>query len=579
MRSFKMDRFVFAILFHVLSKEEWRAVVRSQELIDQLPSENVFHPNLISRSPKGLLEYNKEEDYDDAVSDPSSISTSESCLRYILQLMGYIHECEMCIHDFIFVVEDRLSSRKIEPSILFEYFLLLVQRYFQLLAVEKEEEEEDEELFKISDDENDRFENMKVHAQVLFSLLNFERRVGVDLPQVLPILHLLIDLFMDHFPYAMYLVVLGNYQENGIESLSLVEQTFQGMQSLCNVKSFRDLRVLQTLDDFKGFSISSYFTAPSRFDRIFSLLIKRYCVQLHYTENEMMAAIRNICAFLINKLSTESAFDALKHLFTELGKTPNECAQLLFEAIIQNEIQRIKLVLSNRDFSPNVQQIRTILGQSLLPEIFRDQYKALVTLFSKDADKGFLKQTLIDLTKSSSLAQLVFGSLFNSSMLPRIPGKNLESLLDSVFDAKVNAMISNARDADGEYKRFKTVCDSEIISTNKEETKISDMIQMLDSLHVLCLRMSQDPTVKDALTQIKGEATPTEFRRTETAFSAYREPKSLKEIREETAAALAELQKKNRGNYCKLRVKNDECKKLRNEAIRLILECILNCSS
>ena len=149
MRSFKMDRFVFAILFHVLSKEEWRAVVRSQELIDQLPSENVFHPNLISRSPKGLLEYNKEEDYDDAVSDPSSISTSESCLRYILQLMGYIHECEMCIHDFIFVVEDRLSSRKIEPSILFEYFLLLVQRYFQLLAVEKEEEEEDEELFKI----------------------------------------------------------------------------------------------------------------------------------------------------------------------------------------------------------------------------------------------------------------------------------------------------------------------------------------------------------------------------------------------------------------------------------------------
>jgi hypothetical protein len=88
--------------------------------------------------------------------------------------------------------------------------------------------------------------------------------------------------------------------------------------------------------------------------------------------------------------------------------------------------------------------------------------------------------------------------------------------------------------------------------------------------------MSQDPTVKDALTQIKGEATPTEFRRTETAFSAYRETKPLKQIREETAAALAELQKKNRENYCKLRVKNDECKKLHNEAIRLILECILN---
>ncbi len=81
------------------------------------------------------------------------------------------------------------------------------------------------------------------------------------------------------------------------------------------------------------------------------------------------------------------------------------------------------------------------------------------------------------------------------------------------------------------------------------------------------------------LAQIKGEATSTEFERTEKALSKYPQTKPLKELRAENAAALAELQKKNCENYCKLRVEHDKCKELRNKATRLILERILNCSS
>jgi hypothetical protein len=95
---------LFQLLSDVLSEEHWRSVVRSRELIDQLPPRECrFNPYLISRSSSGvpsLLEINKEDDYDDGVSDPSSISTSDSCLCYIFQLMGYIHESEMRIDEF-----------------------------------------------------------------------------------------------------------------------------------------------------------------------------------------------------------------------------------------------------------------------------------------------------------------------------------------------------------------------------------------------------------------------------------------------------------------------------------------------
>ena len=128
--TFFMENLIFLLFLDMLSKEHCLSVVRSQELIDKLPKDSIFKPCLISRSSSGDLEINKEEDYEDGLSDPSLILTSRDCLCYILQLMDYIHEYKICIGEFFFGNEVHWKRRDIQPGILFEYFLLLVQRYF-----------------------------------------------------------------------------------------------------------------------------------------------------------------------------------------------------------------------------------------------------------------------------------------------------------------------------------------------------------------------------------------------------------------------------------------------------------------
>ena len=544
--------------------------VIDSNFVPKLPEPH-FDPYLLENQESGVFKVKVEEDFFDCVCNFSAISSSGFCKHYIFHLFAYLKDEKMQFEEFFGFTPQEYQGE------LFQYYLLLVEQYLQLRAAEKAaEDEEDEGLMSISDDNDEEFSGKKDEAKVLLNMLALTSHEFRENPYILPILHRVIDLFIKQFPDAFFLAILANFTESGFDSVSLVSIIYEGMQSGGNELSFRDERIFQTLGSFKNFPGLSYFTPP-KMSSILTLLLTSYCGE--YSAEELRTAILNVTAFVMQKFPDGEAMQALNQIFTGLGKTQKECARLLLEAIIQNEMQRIRLVLSDPNLPLNVQQIGTILKQSLLPEIFRDQYKALVTLFLKDSDKVFLKQTLRDLTESSSLARLVFGSLFNSGMLPRIVSKNLESLLASVFDAEVNATISDAHDAEEAYKRFKRGCDSQIISTNQEETILKDMNQMLESLHVLCLRMSQNPTLKDVLAQIKGEATSTEFERTEKALSKYPQTKLLKELRAENAAALAELQKKNCENYCKLRVGHDKCKELRNKATRLILERILNCSS
>lgn len=84
-----MCHILFLLFLDLLSKKHYCSVVESKEFIDELPSEDYFDPYKISRGPSGDLEI-----------DPSSISTSDSCLECIFQLLGFIHKCEMSISVF-----------------------------------------------------------------------------------------------------------------------------------------------------------------------------------------------------------------------------------------------------------------------------------------------------------------------------------------------------------------------------------------------------------------------------------------------------------------------------------------------
>jgi hypothetical protein len=439
-----MDK-LFQLLSDVLSKEDWHSVVRSRELIDQLPSESNFNPYLISRGPEGLLEINKKEDYDDGVSDPSLISTSESCLRYIFQLMGYIHECEMRIDEFIFGVENRWSRRNIEPGILFEYFLLLVQRYFEMIA-EEEDEDDVPSLFNLSDDDGEEFEEMKKIAQVLLSLLNLASTDFRTNPHILPKIHALIDSFMRQFPDAMYLVVLADFSERGFEELYIDEERENtGMCSLMNHGSFRDERIFQTLCAFKNFPLSSYFT-HARFFSTFACLLKKYCEPI-YSSAEFHTAILNVTAFLIQKLSYEDAIVVLENLFTELEKQ-REMVLFIMDAILVVETSNIRGFIQSPKFpidSDESQRSLHIYFGSCL-----SKYELFVVMIRKRCSMDKLTKVLSVISKKSLVVVLVLSRLFHDLVCVRKLDDIFVYLFDDLFIKSAHLCdLSNLLGKDG----------------------------------------------------------------------------------------------------------------------------------
>lgn len=436
-----MDALILLLILDVLSNTRpWLSVVRSQELIEKLPSECAFNPYLISRSPSGDLEINKEEDYDDGVSDPSLISTSRECLYYIRQLMGYIHKCDMCIEEFFFGIEDRWSRRNIEPGILFEYFLLLVQRYFELIVAEADDVQD---LYELSDDDGEEFEEKKKSAQVLLSLLNLTSTDFGQNPHILPKLHSLIDAFMRQFPDAMYLVVLAKFSESGFESLYLDDNIFEGMGGWMDEYSFRNERIFQTFDAFKDFLLSSYFT-PARLCSTFACLLKNYC-EPHYNESQGKKAIVNVCAFLMKTLPTEAALEAINQIFTELEK-PAEMVAFLLEAILAIESEHLRGIIESPEFP-----IHPVESLKRLADFFSDaltrKYDFWRDWLKKRCPKKDLIAALTAISEKSFVAGLIFERIFYKSFFDS--NRKLEDVFDASVCERTQSVIDYSKILDG----------------------------------------------------------------------------------------------------------------------------------
>ena len=567
-------------LLDMLSEEYWRSVVRSRELIRELGSVRSMHLR-ITRDSSGNPKFQDDDDSNDGDDDDDSDDdedemSSEECWRRIKQLIRYIHEFDVSIEEF-FGFRENSDRPEIDQGILFEHFLLLLLKYLELLKKEEDEEEEEEEyLFNLSEGDETEFEKRKHMAQVILGLLKLAASDKFQSnPRILPILHNLIDTFMRQFPDAMCLISLGGFRQTGIESLSLVEVNNPPgtMYFLLNTKSFHDEQMLQSLGSLANFPLSSYFTCL-KLTQTFDFLLRKYCAP-RYTEIEMKAVILNVCAFLIQTLPAEEAFKAINQILTTLGKEKNDIVIIFLESIVQNESQQLMCVLSKPDLPLDVQQLGEKLTKILSSDEFKRQYKQITILLSELCDRIFLKTNLSQLSDSSSLARLVFEALFNSSTLPRKPGQKLESVVAAVFDEEVKAKISAAHNAEGAYMRFKRECDLQFIRNHQAKQRIEEIDSMLESLILLCFKSNQNPTCAEALAEIKGKATPTEFERAFFALSEYPQAKTLREIKKENAAALAALQKEIDAIPCRLRLRKEECMELRNEATKNIFRRLL----
>lgn len=409
------------LLSDILSGNHRHFVVRSQELINELPSEDDFDPYKIPRGPEGSLGI-----------DPSLISTSRDCLYYILQLLGFIHKCEMSIGVF-FGHETHHIYGGIEPGILFEYFLLLVQRYFELIAAEAVNVKD---LFNLSDDDVAEFEEKKKIAQVLLSLLNMTS-TDFGTPHILPKLYSLIHSVTHQFPDAMYLVVLANFREGGFESLYVDEDwSNTGMCSCMNHGSFRNERIFQNLDAFKDFLLSSYFTT-ARLCSTFSCLLKDYCAP-HYNETESKKAIVNVCAFLMNTLPNEAALEAINQIFTELEK-PTEMVAFLLEAFLANENEHLRGIIESPEFP-----IHPVESLKRLADFFSDvltrKYDFWRIELKKLCPGKKLVAPLTAISEQSFVAGLIFQQIFYKSLF------DSKRKLEDIFDVSVCESIQSVID-------------------------------------------------------------------------------------------------------------------------------------
>ena len=475
---FFMEEFILPLFWDMLSERHWLSVVRSQELIDQLPKDSIFNPYLISRNSSGDLEINKEEDYEDGLSDPSLISTSIDCLCYILQLMGYIHEYEICMDEF-FGLEVHWKRRDIQPGILFEYFLLLVQRYFELIAAEADDVQD---LYELSDDDVKEFEEKKKIAQILLSLLNLTSTDFGQNPHILPKLNALIESFMRQFPDAIYLVVLADFSERGFESLYLDEESsLTGMCYFMNHASFRSLRIFQNLDAFKHFPLSSFFT-PARLCSTFACLLKDYCAP-HYNESESKNAIVNVCAFLMKSLPTKAAFEALSQIFTELEK-PAEMVSLILEAVLAIESEHLRGIIESPEFP--IHPVRSLKRLSDNLDDLTRKYDFWRIELKKLCPGKKLVAPLTAISEKSFVAGLIFERIFYKSLFDS--KRKLEDIFDASVCERIQSVLDHSKILDSmihqpEGLQLKTNL-SRLLGTRQEKKDDFISIEITDDMRI-----------------------------------------------------------------------------------------------
>jgi hypothetical protein len=428
-----MIEVVIAFLLNLLFKEDWQFVVRDRELIKLFDGNSRFNPSRLSKSPSGDVQI--KMDGKDGVCDPRLVETSEKCFHYIFQLMSFVHQSEMTIQEF-FTKKNDWRRREIIDGILFEYFLLLITRYFELIAAE---ESEYQDLLDLSEDDDEIFEEKKKFGQILLGLLKL---TSTDFPHnagIMPKLHTLIDSFMHQFPDAMCLVVLADFSERGFESLYLDEESsFTGMCSCMNHESFRNERIFQNLDAFKDFLLSSYFT-PERLSSTFILLLKTYCGE--YSTQELRTAILNVTAFIMQKLPNEVALGIINQILIEL-EMQDETFQFILEAILVIEKENLGKLLEAPQFPIDAEESLKRLSDYLggdFAEKHKYYCKDVQTKYPRDKLKIFLKE----ISEKSFIAGIIFARLFNKSYIER--GRKLTDAFDAVVSGKIQSVIEHSK--------------------------------------------------------------------------------------------------------------------------------------
>jgi hypothetical protein len=401
--------------------------------------EPVFDPYLVGKKPTGELEVHVESDFENCVCIISEIPNTGFCECYIFHLFAFLKKTKMEFEEFFgFTARDNHGE-------LFEYYLLLVERYFQLLAAEQiAEGEEPERLMHFSDSNDLGLLDKKEEAQFFLNILALTSLEFRENAEILPILYRVIDLFIKQFPDALFLAILADFTESGFHSLSLVDNIFQGMLSGCSEYSFRNKRMFKTLYAFKHFPRSSYFTLE-KFSNIFMLLLTSYCDE--YSAGELHTAILNVTAFVMQKFPNEAAMQAINQIFTGLEKQA-EMFQFILEAILVIERDNLARILEAPAFPIHPDESQKRLEEYLGGD-FVEKYKFFCKQIQSSYPKDKLKELLKALSEKYFVAGIIFARLFNKSYIER--GRKLAEAFDASVCGRIQSVIENSKILDG-YK-------------------------------------------------------------------------------------------------------------------------------
>ena len=388
-------------IFRYTSPSSYVIVVDSS-LCPELP-ESCFDPYFIERGPDGELVVLDNDDLDGCVCKLPDIPNSGRCRHYISHLFAYLNERQISFGVFFGITVRDWTGE------LLEYYLLLVERYFQLLASAPQR------LMNFEDDNDIGFLDKQDEAKILLSMLSLVSRDFTENPHILPILERVIDLFIEHFPDTLFMGILANFTESGIESLVLSE---------ASQYSFHSKRMLQKLEGFKHFDISRQYFTHARFPGIFVLLLTNYCGE--YSAQEFRTAILNVTAFVMQKLPNEAAKEALNDIFTGLGKQ-DEIFQSILEAILVIVRENLGRILESLKFPVHPDEILKRFSDYLAGD-FAEQYKFFCKWAQQDYPRDKLKLFLKEKSEKFPVAGIIFARLFSKAFIER--GQKLSDAFD-----------------------------------------------------------------------------------------------------------------------------------------------------
>ena len=226
------------------------------------------------------------------------IHSTDECETYILQVFAYLQQKEVTFGTFFDFDHTECEG------MLFEYYLLLLERYFNLLAAEQDESgEKPRRLMTFSEDDEVEFLNMKKQAMLLLNMLaltSFSYPESSNIPeQLLKVIYL----FIEQCPDAFFIASIAKFQKSGIDSLFLADKV-EDLFPCANESSFFHLRLKQSQAELDNFPDALCMHIP-RFSRIFLILLSDYCHE--YSRDEIRTAMLNVTLFVIYSLTSKAA--------------------------------------------------------------------------------------------------------------------------------------------------------------------------------------------------------------------------------------------------------------------------------